>query len=1009
MRKSILACTVSVLMSPMAGWALGLGDIQVNSTLNQALKAEIELQSATKKDLESLHVGLASRKAYSRSNIEYNDYLKKFHFKVIHKNGKNYISITTRKPFKEPYANFLVEANWGSGRLLREYTMLVDPPEFVKAHSRAPSVATTSRAAQVKRRSGSSSSGKGKHSQPQYSGRSGELVYGPTQKNDTLWQIASNMAPANVSIDQMMMALLRDNPDAFVGNNINNLKAGYVLRIKDAASLNQLDRRSARRQVQEQYQAWKEARAQKVSTVSPVDRSDRSADKKAVNDGQLKLLASGESGSAGTQGSLASEASALKEKLAIASEELESKEIENQELKARIKELEEILKTKASLVQLKDESLAALQKQKELQENGVAEPLADEATEEPAEEPAETVEEQTLVESDGQTITEITVVKQATEAEEAVVDLEKEVQDESAGAALDKTTPITPVETVQPSTAEEAVNQTGSKKNAAKAKPEAVKKPQPKAKPKPKPAPVYQPTLLDDPVGFLLSSENLPYTAGGGGLLVLLLAWLGLRGRGKKKEAEFEESILDSQIAMDDSEFAADKSENTDDSSTEVLAADTETSFLSDFSSDDMESLQPDDTEADPIAEADVFMVYGRYQQAEELLKTAISKEPERIDYQMKLLEVYHGDNQKDAFAVQADVVRDLLSRSNDDYELTSEWTRAKSWAEKLGVDIEMPDSFDSEDAGMVSEEQDASSETGTEITADDLEATDEFSLDDVSDDLTLETTEIDFNDGDDSVLGDLDTDGSVAGDISDELSLDDLDVDSAEATEDSMNLDLDDLDTELSAESTESDMLNLEENTSETETEFELEDTETELNLEDLDTDEASMDLDDISDDELSLDSDELLDIESTDTETTETDTDENSLESEGSMELEDSLELGENLELDDSLEIEESSKDSSENLDAELADDSFELDMDKDAATSEDDLELLDKDMNFDELDDDFPELDAVGTKLDLAKAYIDMGDMESATSILNEVVDEGDDDQKTQARELLEQAKS
>ena len=107
--------------------------------------------------------------------------------------------------------------------------------------------------------------------------------------------------------------------------------------------------------------------------------------------------------------------------------------------------------------------------------------------------------------------------------------------------------------------------------------------------------------------------------------------------------------------------------------------------------------------------------------------------------------------------------------------------------------------------------------------------------------------------------------------------------------------------------------------------------------------------------------------------------------------------------------MEIEESSKDSSENLDAELADDSFELDMDKESSSSEDDLELLDNDMNFDELNDDFPELDAVGTKLDLAKAYIDMGDMESATSILNEVIDEGDDEQKTQAQELLDQAES
>ncbi len=989
MRKSILACTVSVLMSPIASWALGMGDIQVNSTLNQALKAEIELHSAAKKDLDSLHIGLASRKAYARSNIEFSDYLQKFRFKVIQRNGKNYISISTRKPFKEPYANFLIEANWGSGRLLREYTMLVDPPEFVKTNARTPSMATTSRTSQVKRTTQSSSGTVTRtQSAPSYTSGSGGLVYGPTRKHDTLWNIAKKMAPANVSVNQMMMALLRDNPEAFVANNINNLKAGYVLRIKDTDNLTQLDRRTARHQVHEQYQSWKETRKQQVSTVSPVDRSDRSADDKKASDGELKLIATGDTDSEGAQGSLASEAKTLKEKLALTSEELESREVENQELKARIKELEKMLKTKTSLVQLKDESLAALQKQKAMQAQGGD-------TDSSVEEQTNTeITDETVESADG-TVSEVIVaiekVEQPemanTEATESVVpsdgasDTEADVTE-----TVDKVEPATDTaDKFQSSTAEEAMavaksetQKSAAEKAAEKLESKVTKKP---TAPEPEPVQVYEPTLEDDPVGFLLSEKNLPYTAGGGGILILLLAWLGLRGRGKK-ETEFEESILDSQIAMDDSEFATESTDSSADSGTEVLAADTETSFLSDFSSDDMETLQPDDTEADPIAEADVFMVYGRYQQAEELLKTAIDKEPERVDYQMKLLEVYHGDNQKDAFAVQADVVRDVLSKTNDDFELTSEWTRARSWAEKLGVDIEMPDSFDNPGAATAVETEDATTEST---------ATDEFSLDDFNDELTLDTTEIEFNE-DDSVLGDLDTDASIEieDESSDEMSLDDIDFDSDEPTEDSTELKLDDIDeldeqefSEQIDDMSDDDMFELDENTS-----------DTDLSLDAMGSDESSLQLDDISDDELSIDADELLDIEATDDTKSPLDSGEGGIDLESSLELEESLEL-------------QGGQEQSDVLAAELSDDSFELDMDNDS--SEDDLELLDNDMNFDELDDDFPELDAVGTKLDLAKAYIDMGDMESASSILNEVIDEGDEDQKTQAQELLDQSSS
>ena len=173
------------------------------------------------------------------------------------------------------------------------------------------------------------------------------------------------------------------------------------------------------------------------------------------------------------------------------------------------------------------------------------------------------------------------------------------------------------------------------------------------------------------------------------------------------------------------------------------MASDNETSFLSDFSADDMESLQPDDTEADPISEADVFMVYGRYQQAEELLQGVIKNDPERLDYQMKLLEVYHGDNLQDSFAIQADVVKGLLQKTNDDFQHTPEWTKAKSWAEKLDLIIDMPDSFDE------SESIDVDNSIEDMVAFDDSEP----AMDDLSDVLSLDSEELNLNEK--SILGD--------------------------------------------------------------------------------------------------------------------------------------------------------------------------------------------------------------------------------------------------------------
>ena len=810
MRKSILACTVSFLMSPMASWALGMGDIQVNSSLNQPLKAEIALHSVTKKDLDTLRVALAPKSIYVRAGIERSAYLSQFRFELIERKGKHYVAITSKKPFKEPFANFLIEANWGSGRLLREYTILLDPPEFIRKHTVPVKTVSASKSSHVKRASSKSTptkikkkanntvltpSSKSTKNKTESSSNNGELSYGPTKSNDTLWVIAKDMAPANISVEQMMIALLRDNPDAFIDDNINNLKKGYVLRIKDPKTLGKLTRSMANSQVQEQYKSWQETRNQQTN-ANIVDRSVKPAQERNT-DGELKLVTSGKSNSATSSKGDLSQISDLKEKLDLSNEEIESKALENQELRSRIVELEEMLETKTSLVELKDASLASLQKRLEDKEKQEALD-SDTSSETTTTDSTDNMNTDSSDSMDNMNGTTDEVNDTSEDVTETVVQ-EEEVQEPEPVAQEEEVQEPEPV-AQEPKVVEEA------------------KKPTPAAKAEPK--------AEEGIVDVLLSDDVLPYAAGGGGLLIALLAFFGLRGRGKKEE-EFEESILDSELVdAQDSEFSVDDSELVDagnDSST------TETSFLSDFSADDMETLKPDDTEADPISEADVFMVYGRYQQAEELLQGVVKTSPDRVDYQMKLLEVYHGDNSKDSFAIQADVVKGVIRQTNEDYASTSEWTKARNWAEKLGVNIDMPDSFDEnvaevttdflENESLIEEDDLALDTEDMALNEDSLldEETSEFSLDDIDDlsdelDATTDDTD-DILELDESTLNLDDAD-----DLNDSLDLDEaslklddnLDLEESLKLDDTSDLSLEDDSSELSLDADEGDTLQL-------------------------------------------------------------------------------------------------------------------------------------------------------------------------------------------------------
>ncbi len=279
-----------VLLLSSEVWAIGLGDINLDSALNEPLRAEIELLSPTPEELANLNVSLASAETFARYGIDRPFYLQGIEFNIV-ESGPNsaVIQIRSRAPITEPFLTFLVEATWASGRLLREYTVLLDPPTYAPpAVQEAPAVAAPRRAtptdsgridrepppppppAQPERETPPATQPRvtPPASQAPDDGyvpppAPGESSYSTTpagdyyvERGDTLWGIASRMRPDNrLTMNQTMMAIFQANPEAF-SNNINRLSAGASLRIPSADEVFQISRYDAFSAVKQQNEEW---------------------------------------------------------------------------------------------------------------------------------------------------------------------------------------------------------------------------------------------------------------------------------------------------------------------------------------------------------------------------------------------------------------------------------------------------------------------------------------------------------------------------------------------------------------------------------------------------------------------------------------------------------------------------------------------------------------------------------------------------------------------------------
>ncbi|MGH8604470.1 MAG: type IV pilus assembly protein FimV, partial [Gammaproteobacteria bacterium] len=197
-----LACAAGLLLYvPITVLALGLGPMQTNSSLNEPFDAKVPLVDAKVEELDTLKVGLANRAQFKRAGLDYALPLSDLRFELVQpKAGSDYIRIWSKQPVREPVLDFLLEIIWLRGRLIREFTVLLDPPRYEATSSVAPS----RRAATVAPRPQPT------HSPPEADTNTGGASdqYGPTRAGDTLWEIAQGAHSGEVSMQQMMLALL---------------------------------------------------------------------------------------------------------------------------------------------------------------------------------------------------------------------------------------------------------------------------------------------------------------------------------------------------------------------------------------------------------------------------------------------------------------------------------------------------------------------------------------------------------------------------------------------------------------------------------------------------------------------------------------------------------------------------------------------------------------------------------------------------------------------------------
>ena len=987
---------------PVQAYALGVGKLTMHSALDEPLSASIELTAATTTELQTLEVSLGPVGVFNMAGIDRSEQLKAIRFTLVKENGKDVIKLHTEQPFRDPFLHFIVRAIWANGSMLREYTALLDPPTYLTgapARIQAPAVAKpvvvkSAEKTPVEKKTTVTSQAAvdtpvspADVSQPKlgpldvadsaegnYSDLRPGSTYGPVRKGDALWDIAEGVkAGTSLGIAQVMMAIYKQNPNAFLHNNINMIRVGQTLEIPSDETISSTSRAVAQDELRVQMEEWQEYKgnltagrrmasadtettsAAKASTVEKAEIADKEAsaaskadrkpmmaaekDVSAREDDVLEIVrakvegaeTTGAGASAEDRAKYESVIDTYKDNVSQLEETLASAELEKMELAERVLLLEEQIDKANKLIDMQSSDLARLQ--------GQAQELPGEIT------PAEPA-------------------KLAEKADVSPIPPVEPVTESAPLSAPD----ITPVVAAKPEIK----------------KPEVVKKPpvakvekKKEAKVRTRAQPADEKSMFDTAKEIIFSSWITMLGAGLALLLILVGIFVVLRRR--RSIAEFEDSIISGTAVLDIS--TAESSEPSD--------AGSETSFLSDFVPG-MGNMQAD--EVDPLAEAEVYMAYGRDEQAEEVLKEAAEKTPDRHELKLKLLEIYQGRKDVSSFETLAEelypadgnIPMDIWGKVAEMGKIVNPDNPLFQGDLKLQEETLFGDKDRKEDVELSN-----LLDTDT-VDAEEAELIEALNKDDVSEDITEESfSETDEMQSMEGFELPADTEEMPEQDVVVEESIESTDkkVDDFPVPEEEvLDLDLGDFEPDSEQETDSFDLDSLELNLAELEGNTEEADETSEENI-DFNLDGIDLDLDDTSEieavdtDESSKDMSGLEDIEDINLD----------LESED-------IAVAEDVSTTSEVEFQDETLEFADLGDLTLEGEEGDLITDEVGTSTEDESAEMPESAN--------ETWDEAGTKLDLARAYIEMDDKESAQSILEEVAKEGTDNQKNEARDLMNQ---
>ena len=615
-RTAVAAAAIALLsLTGTEALALSLGRIAVQSALGEPLRAEIDVPDINVDEAASLRTTVAPPEAFATAGLEYNPAMSGLQAVLTRRSdGSAFIRITSQRAINEPFVDMIIEATWASGRIVRDYTMLFDPPSLKQA-APSPTLAQTnaSPATTPSQSSGTSPAATSKSGatstdavrpppQPKATSAASAAKGSPkadtsvggqkltVKPGDSASKIANTVKPSDVSLDQMLVALIRSNPDAFMNGNLNRLRAGAVMDLPSADQAKSVGTSEATQIVIAQSKDFNEFR-RNLAVNAPKAKVE-GADRQATG----KLDAKVEDKKPG---------SATSDKLTL---------------------------SKGAVKSAGDEAKIA----KERAEKDAAARAAELA----------------------KNISDLSKLSAATTGKAAVAPASPASQAPSGPSVAMATTSVAATPQEPAKAASSPMGTVSAAPPVAAATSAAASAP---AKPKPKPAvapavPVEPPGLIDE----LLADPTLPLA--GGGLLVLLGGvFFYRRYQRKKKAAHVDSSFLESRL-QPDSFFGASGGQRVDTANDGAASA---SSMV--YSASQLDGAD----DVDPVAEADVYLAYGRDVQAEEILREAVKRTPTRAAIHMKLLEIFSKRRDTNNFQASAAQVLKLTGPDSPD------WARA--------------------------------------------------------------------------------------------------------------------------------------------------------------------------------------------------------------------------------------------------------------------------------------------------------------------------------------------